>query len=419
MAGRFLLCLVLLCVVSNYSECKRYGSSSSGRSSGSSWGRSKPSSSSSSGSRAPTYPSSPGLSGYGSGKPTSYHTYPPSPNLSGSGSGKPTSYHTYPPSPNLSGNGSRKPTSYHTYPPSPNLSGYGGGGFELPAGVYYMNKLYPSSTESKSYHSSNTNTGYGTGHNNYGTHNYGSHGQPHFNTPSYYTAPQHVYITEYRNSGSRYKDLLAGLALYNMGRSHSYHDNFYYNDDYYRGRYHTSESSSYDTPTDEATCTLRIKEDNKVEVLKIPCEIVSTFTEGSKKAATDTFTQKVCVSNYTLTNNTAPATTAVSPANVTMLSNGSINGSPVTVMNSTKCTIATDPLTVKGPPANPSNMECEVDIDTKDSYILRSKVDCSTLLHYAKMPEPKKEQSVILPPRSKLKSWLANPPWWLSLFIAV
>ncbi|CAB3255333.1 unnamed protein product [Arctia plantaginis] len=91
-----------------------------------------------------------------------------------------------------------------------------------------------------------------------------------------------------------------------------------------------------------------------------------------------------------------------------------------TVVNVAVCTTkstVSDPLTVKGPPANSKNMECEVEIYTKQA-LLRKDIDCGTLMSYAKMPEPKKDRGM-LPSREKLKSWLSNPPWWASMFIAV
>lgn len=109
-----------------------------------------------------------------------------------------------------------------------------------------------------------------------------------------------MYVTQYRDSGSRYGDLLTGLALYDLGRSHSHYNNHYYHDDYYRDRYHSS-GSSYRPGSQsekEAVCTLRVKENGKTNVLKVPCEIVSTFTADSKKIEI----KRVCTSNVTVIN---------------------------------------------------------------------------------------------------------------------
>nr|XP_026494873.1 mucin-3A-like [Vanessa tameamea] len=621
MANRLLLCLVLVCVLTDYSICGRFSSrsrSSGGSRSGSSWswgGRSssasKPSSSSSrhsyptsgssslsgSGSNSHKYPYSSGsssLSGSGlgshnypssfsglsglfgssgskynypsslsglsgsssGGKPAfsgsgSANRYPPSPGLSGSGSGS----SRYPPSSGLSGSGSGS----NKYPSSPGLSGSGSGrnnyppshglsGVRIPGSqanptnvathhrpissssdysgsfIQKSKHRYPSANMNPPHSSVYTNThgGIGSGY-GYNSHNY-------YN--SYASSPQHIYISEYRNSGSRYSDILTGLALYNLGRSHNQFNHHYYNDDYYTRRYYSTGSShpSNERPIDEAYCTLRIKENNKLEVLKIPCEIVSTFTEGSKKLSPGTETRTVCVSNHTVINNTQLPTvtttsttkplsyvsTTLSPNNITTIpalpanksthekdlgiiplnatnvpvqveiSNPSTIVAPtsitestpasnististnstttlttlnntisttspspptsqqdiissstakplnavnnttlpnpvtsnITMINSTKCTTTTDPLTVKGPPLNPTNMECEVEIVTKTNR-LRTKVDCNILTQYSKMPEPPKKESLILPSRNKLKSWLANPPWWMSIFIAL
>ncbi|XP_050559188.1 uncharacterized protein LOC126912201 [Spodoptera frugiperda] len=312
--------------------------------------------------------------------------------------------------------------------------------------------------------------------------------------PTYYTMPQYVYIQDYRNSDSRYGDLLTGLSLYNLGRSHShYHDHYYY-DDYYRHRYGgSSYDSSYtpqNKPQDEANCVLKVKENGREEALKIPCEIVSTFTQDSKKEVP---TQPIqvnktaeCTTNITnipvpvTTTSTTTTTTAspfdippdilysykdmkaymdslsdmigpdgnmimpsmstrrprppVPPNNVPVINvtteTFSVNGSVsyitktvitnATMVNVTVCTINStfvDPLTAKGAPVDPNNMECAVEILTKEAS-LRTVVDCKILMKYAKMPEPKRHIG-ILPPREKLKTWLDNPPWWMSLFIAV
>ncbi|XP_050344673.1 mucin-3A-like [Nymphalis io] len=634
MANRLLLCLVLVCVLTDYSLCGRFSSRSrSGGSSrsGSSWswgGRSssasKPSSSSSrhsypsssssrlsgSGQSSHNYPSSSSGSSHLSGSGQSSHNYPSSSSGSSRLSGSGQSSHNYPSpssgSSHLSGSGHPSPSSGSSilfgsghsshnypssisklsgsssggkpaftgtgsaskYPPSPSLSGSGSGSIIYPpshglSGVgrpvtSFGNQAKPTNVVKHNYpqsssglsgsviqkpshynpsssgthinppHSSvytNTHSGFGSGY-GYNSHNY-------YN--SYASAPQHIYITEYRNSNSRYSDILTGLALYNLGRSNSHYNHHYYNDDYYTRRYYSSGNShpSNERPIDEAYCTLRIKENNKLEVLKIPCEIVSTFTEGSKKLSPDIETKTVCVSNHTIINNTqVPTVTTTSttsplnmsslkatisssnkttipeiPANISTSENNlgiiPVNAtnltaqvevlnpstivaltsitestpasnttaaittntttilptlhvitsttspslpasqqdtvststanpsnvvnnatlpppvtSNITVINSTKCTTTTDPLTVKGPPLNPTNMECEVDIITKTNR-LRTKVDCNILTEYSKLPEPPKKESAILPSRNKLKSWLANPPWWMSIFIAV
>ncbi|CAH0406374.1 unnamed protein product [Chilo suppressalis] len=95
--------------------------------------------------------------------------------------------------------------------------------------------------------------------------------------------------------------------------------------------------------------------------------------------------------------------------------------SNVTVVYVTNCTTIEkqiDPLSVKGSKIDPSGKECTVEIQTKSS-LLHNKIDCGILMKYAKMPEPKKQDSSLMPSREKLKSWASNPPWWTSLFIAI
>ncbi|KAH9635340.1 hypothetical protein HF086_017906 [Spodoptera exigua] len=510
MANRiFLLCLLVSCLTVNYIECRRGGGRSGGRSrggsshssghswgsshsSGHSWGSSHSSGShwGSSSSSSHSYPSSSGLSGSGS------HGYPSSSSgLSGYGSGS----HSYPSSSSgLSGYGSNS----HTYPSSSSgLSGYGSG------------SKYSSSSSGSTWHFGSSSYRPTSNHHYYHTN------APH-SVPTYYSTPQYVYIQDYRSSNSRYGDLLTGLSLYNLGRSHSHYHNHYYYDDYYRHRY---DSPSYDStytpqskPQDEANCVLKVKENGREDALKIPCEIVSTFTQDSKKVTPPQQTQvNKTECTTTITKNTVPVTTTSTekPSTTTTekssdilinydkinfsdlsldemlsLANGkitigpdgsmliavqstpsptipSIYGMPTdavrspvplyisrarrsvtvpvttetlssvngtvsyitktvttnaTMVNVTVCTTNSsfvDPLSVKGSPVDPNNMECAVEIQTKDAF-LRTVVDCKTLVTYAKMPEPQPETG-ILPPREKLKSWLNSPPWWMSLFIAV
>ncbi|CAH0701621.1 unnamed protein product [Spodoptera exigua] len=304
MANRiFLLCLLVSCLTVNYIECRRGGGRSGGRSrggsshssghswgsshsSGHSWGSSHSSGShwGSSSSSSHSYPSSSGLSGSGS------HGYPSSSSgLSGYGSGS----HSYPSSSSgLSGYGSNS----HTYPSSSSgLSGYGSG-----------SKYSPSSSGS-TWHFGSSSYRPTSNHHYYHTN------APH-SVPTYYSTPQYVYIQDYRSSNSRYGDLLTGLSLYNLGRSHSHYHNHYYYDDYYRHRYN---SPSYDStytpqskPQDEANCVLKVKENGREDALKIPCEIVSTFTQDSKKVTPPQQTQvNKTECTTTITKNTVPVTT--------------------------------------------------------------------------------------------------------------
>ncbi|VVD03540.1 unnamed protein product, partial [Leptidea sinapis] len=304
------------------------------------------------------YPASTGLSGSGSGS-----KYPASTGLSGSSSGS-----KYPASIGLSGSGSGR----SKYPASTGLSGSNSGS-KYPistgtSGSSHGSKYYPPSSTglagsgtgngASSYrhssHTSHSNKHYsnnmGASHNptgpTYVNNYYGSN----YHVPSYYTMPQHVYITEYRSSGSRYGDLLTGLTLYNLGRSHSHYHEHYYYDDYYRRRYDTpgyvqSHQNSY-KPKDEAHCLLRIKEYNNEETLKIPCEIVSTFTDGSKQLPKESIkVDKIICYNTTTTNKTSDSSSSSSTVSPTVITGPTTTAIPIVTV-STKALNQSETLSV-------------------------------------------------------------------------
>ncbi|XP_075969816.1 uncharacterized protein LOC142972501 [Anticarsia gemmatalis] len=288
MANKILLLCLIVASLTVSTECGLWSSIKSGFSSiGSSFSSYKPSYSSSSWSK-PSYSwSSPSSSSWSSGS-SSYHSYPSSSSgLSGSssysGSGL-SSFHSYPSSSGLSGSSSSSgkysssslsgsgSSSYHTYPSS--SSGLSG-----------------SSWSPSKYSSSSSGSGYSSFHSypssSSGLSGSGSSRGSYRPIATHITGPQAVYVHKYKDSRSPYSDLLTGLALYNLGRSSNHYQNDYYYDDYYRQRY-GSTGSSYTTknkPEDEVKCVLKVKQDKREKVLKIPCEIVSTFTEGSTKAA--------------------------------------------------------------------------------------------------------------------------------------
>ncbi|XP_063531025.1 uncharacterized protein LOC134742032 [Cydia strobilella] len=301
-----------------------------------------------------------------------------------------------------------KSSSRNTYPASTGYSGYGSGG-------------------SHGYPSSNGLSGlikqpgfkYGQ--------RYGSYRFPVPRVPSYYTVPQYVYVNQYRQSNSRFNNLLIGLTMYNMGRSHvSYHH--YYHDSYYR-RNSSSASSNADhavTSTsaeekanedkDEATCLMRITEDEKEEVLKIPCAIVTTFADGNRKLpyASNT-TTTVCVNSSEV--NLTSLQSLENDSNVN--TSESINtDSPKNSMVCKSTIKSIDPLSVTGSPLGENVMNCTVEIWTRQE-VISNEVDCEVLLKYAKMPVPQNKDAIIMPPRSELKDMLEHPPWWLSLFLVV
>ncbi|XP_073943765.1 uncharacterized protein [Choristoneura fumiferana] len=350
-----LFCLVFSIVTVHFVECKGGGRGGGGRGGGrGGWGGSR-------GSGGSFGSWIKGL--FGGGKTSSSHTYPASTGLSGHGSG---SAHGYPSSNGLSGTGTGQ---RHGYPASTGLSG--------------SNK-------------------------------YGQRYQSVYSVPSYYTAPQQVYVTQYRQSGSRYNDLLTGLTFYNLGRMHSYHPHYYYHDSYYHrassaaGSQSTSESTSGVGEENEATCIMRIEEINneKVEVLKIPCAIVSTFINGENKSPSVGVGTTVCVN------------TVVQDASAERNKDEEYDVPKMEVICKSVVN-ATDPLLVQGPPLKyNSNMKCNVEIVTKENAI-STEVNCEALMNLAKLSVPENKETIIMPPRNKLKDMMEHPPWWLSLFLAV
>lgn len=302
-------------------------------------------------------------------------------------------------------------------------SGHSGGGFFSGWG------WGKSSSSSHTYPKSSGHSGHGSG----GSHTYpashGYSGSGHSgatrhvsNIPTYYSSPQHVYVTQYRNSDSRYSDLLTGLTMYNLGRSHGHYHHHYYSDNYYRTSTNTRDTNTVEEPPkEEATCFLRIKKNNKEEVLKIPCAIVSTFDSGVPEIQD--------LGNKVKSNNCSSA------SNATLDNRLSVNGTNlnVTNLNVTSANMTAvcngtvdveDPLAVKGATINAEDMECIVEIQTQIARVpklkvIRNNVDCKVLLQQAKMPVPENKNSHFLPSRPKLKAMLDNPPWWFSLFFAV
>ncbi|GBP14532.1 hypothetical protein EVAR_7801_1 [Eumeta japonica] len=281
---------------------------------------------------------------------------------------------------------------------------------------------------------------------------------------TYHDAPQAVYVKQYRNINSRYSNILTGLTLYNLGRSHSLHRHHYYEDDFYRERYNSlagGNCSLYAAPVEKAKCSLRITQKAVEQRLSVPCEIVSTFADDSEELHVSTnvvvcqnvtfmknFTTPTnsTILNITLTaspnidlgndtkqlsmqksstfdNTTSSTTKRMLPAgeisdNVTTQSDEFDSTAEYTVCMSTIFSNSTDPLTQKGPGIiMTARTKCAVEIQTASS-LKRNKVACKILEKYFKMPEPEKD-SYLTPSRDRLKSWMESPPWWMSLLIAL
>ncbi|KAI8434757.1 hypothetical protein MSG28_003278 [Choristoneura fumiferana] len=357
------------------------------------------------------YPSSGGLSGGGS------HGYPSSGGLSGGGS------HGYPASSGVSG-GSRGGypaggSGSHTYP------GAGGGSHGYPSGGNSGSHGYPASP-SLSGSGSNSRT-YPNNKANYpsgGTTNVHHHyhysppqqisyasprGGPPMNYPVYRGTPP-TYVYQYKDSGSKYGTLLAGLALMNLGVLGA-------------GIYAHSQSHSNNNnykPQPGEICKFGLKKDNgDYEETRIDCQLISSFilAEQAKpqNQPTNTTVVTTTVTNTTIVNTTNQvADTPQTPGNVTvnvtynmlpggtlvpvnMSSDGTINvtteapqvpagggsSSSSVVVTTTTNTTVVNALDVKGKPIDVTpGMECYVIRKTPSSN-MRKGVPCGLLQTYA------------------------------------
>lgn len=79
-----------------------------------------------------------------------------------------------------------------------------------------------------------------------------------------YHAPLPSYVFKYRESRSRYGDLLTGLALYNLGRASSY-------DTPYNTYYHKQSVAE--------ECSMQVVDHLRFEEIPVPCFMISTFLE--------------------------------------------------------------------------------------------------------------------------------------------
>lgn len=247
--------------------------------------------------------------------------------------------------------------------------------------------------------------------------------------PTYYTSPQHVYVTQYRNSESRFSDLLTGLTMYNLGRSHAHHQHHYYSDDYYRTAAHHREIDSaaanlvHVKPKEEAVCFLKIKEVKEEDVLKIPCAIVSTFGNGTVETL-DNIRNPVAYNCSSVLKTTFGNKLAVNETNLSNNLSANKTSSSITVnCTNTKANFI-NPLTATGVPVDIKDKECSVEIRAQVKgqdklKVIRTNVDCVVLQQYAGLSIPENRTSSILPPRYELKAMLDRLPWWLALIIAV
>lgn len=90
------------------------------------------------------------------------------------------------------------------------------------------------------------------------------------------------YVYRYRASNSRFGDLFAGLALYNLARS--------------AARLHTPRSQQYASRTDEACC-MQVVNKTVFEETIVPCFIISTFMDRSANDVPDSETDDLDITS--------------------------------------------------------------------------------------------------------------------------
>ncbi|KAJ8722552.1 hypothetical protein PYW07_003732 [Mythimna separata] len=377
-----------------------------------------------------SYPKSGGLSGGGHrsgglsgghGYPSSggSHGYPSSGGLSGGGSGS----HGYPPSGGLSGSGSRN----HGYPPSGGLSGGGSGGSH----PYPSSGVKPGGSHAYPSGGGLSGNGHGYPQNKPAVHHTTNNYHYHYTPPQQISyspvrgaAPVHypvyhgtppTYVYQYKDSGSKYGTLLAGLALLNLGTLGvaAYAAS---------GHGGGGGSRTQYTPQPGEVCKFAVKKDNgDYEETKIDCQIISSFIlqdqmQTHTQTGTNTTTSVVTVTNTTIMNTTNmhPETTPAPVGDVLykMLPNGTlvpvnntglpgpvVPGGPVNVTQNvtapngvvtssvvtttTTNTTLVNALDVKGKPVEVTpGMQCFV-IRSSPIHNMRKNVPCGLLQTYA------------------------------------
>lgn len=165
-----------------------------------------------------------------------------------------------------------------------------------------------------------------------------------------------LYVSEYLNSGSRYDDLLAGLALYNLSRMSAKGDAYRE----YNG-------------TDSEICTMNIsKPTGEYEETQIDCKLISSFIW---EASSPQSTHHVMSSS----------STTKEQVNKTYSSNGSDSDNSTLVITVTvKNNTVIDALKAKGPSIEVTpGMTCYMIRLSTDSSVLRRSVECGLLKKYA------------------------------------
>lgn len=250
----------------------------------------------------------------------------------------------------------------HSYPSSRGYSGTGHSNTGY-SGSGYSGTSYSGSKHSHTYPSSTGHSGNNVAHTQvHNTHQQTTyhktevHHHYHYNPPQQitygsqhfpvYHSPPPVYVYEYRNSGSRFDTLLAGLALYNLGRMSNSH--------------HYNPNREYQSNPNEK-CFLGIKKQIDYEETRIDCKLMSSFIWEAQSQPNQQQQQQVV-------HNTV--TTVVNDGNKTI---------STTVQN----TQVLDALQVKGPSIRVTpGMYCFM----KRIYygsVLQKEVDCGVLQAYA------------------------------------
>ncbi|XP_068618045.1 uncharacterized protein [Battus philenor] len=240
-------------------------------------------------------------------------------------------YGHYPTSHGFSGAGSKHT---HSYPHSTGLSG---------------NTYAQRSQTYNSKHTSYTHTTELHHHYHYNPPQYISYGS--VNHPVYHSSPPQ-YVYEYRDSGSRFDNLLTGLALYNLGRMSSNHDHYNSHTEY-RG-----------SPGE--ICKLGVNKDNgEYEETRIDCKLISSFIWETERQPNIEHRNTNIVTTVNITK--------------TLINSNNTVVNTVTVQNTT-----IDALQAKGPSLKvTSGMNCFMIRISRDSSISKKKVECGLLQAYA------------------------------------
>nr|XP_034840559.1 uncharacterized protein LOC117996580 isoform X1 [Maniola hyperantus] len=343
----------------------------------------------------------------------------------------------------LSGGGHGYPSSgnSHGYPSSGGLSGTGGGHANPSSGgghSYPSSGTHGSSGQSHGYPSGKglsgntpSHAGSGVSHTTNIHHHYNynppqqirytpTHGGPSVPYPVYHGSPPN-YVYQYKDSGSKYGTLLAGLALLNLGTLGVA--------TYAAAKAHSGSGQTYVSKPGEV-CKFGLKKDNgDYEETKIDCNLISSFIfeEEAKQKSTGTNSTATVVTT-TVTNVTtlnadgsvnlpppAPSTLyeilpngTLVPVNVTNVNTTASNNTapntpaaPGTVTSSvtitTTNTTTTDALQVKGKEVEVTpGMKCYVMRHSPTSNMKRS-VPCGLLQTYATQSLKKNSASRNLP----------------------